>query len=86
MVLMENHQWLLAPWHCLGQCVKEEGIAFNKAHGSEIWDFASKNPEFNNIFNKGMACTAKIVTRGTTKNWVFSNVSTVHHFCHVSNY
>ncbi|KAE8075890.1 hypothetical protein FH972_014573 [Carpinus fangiana] len=34
------------------------------AHGSEIWDFALKNPEFNNIFNNGMACTAKIVTRG----------------------
>jgi hypothetical protein len=64
MVLMENHQWQLAPWHCLGQCVKEGGIAFNKAHGCEIWDFALKNPEFNNIFNNGMACTAKIVTRG----------------------
>jgi hypothetical protein len=63
MVLMQNHLWLLAPWHCLSQCVKEGGIAFNKAHGYEIWDFASKNPEFNNIFNNGMACTATIVTR-----------------------
>jgi hypothetical protein len=61
MVLMENHSWQLAPWHCLGQCVKEGGIAFKKAHGCEMWDFASKNPEFNNIFNDAMACTAKIV-------------------------
>jgi hypothetical protein len=26
-----------------------------------VWDFASKNPEFNKIFNDAMACTAKIV-------------------------
>ena len=61
MVLMENHSWQLAPWHYLSQCVKEGGIAFKKAHGCEMWDFASKNPEFNKIFNDAMACTAKIV-------------------------
>jgi hypothetical protein len=21
MLIMQNHPWLLAPWHCLGQCV-----------------------------------------------------------------
>ncbi|GMY09545.1 xanthohumol 4-O-methyltransferase-like isoform X7 [Fagus crenata] len=63
MLLMEDHPWLMAPWHCFSQCVKEGGIAFNKAHGREIWDFASENPEFNNLFNDGMACTAKIVMR-----------------------
>jgi hypothetical protein len=69
IVLMENHTWLLALWHCLGQCVKEWGIAFNKAHGCEISDFASKNPKFNNIFNNGMVCTAKIVTRGILEEY-----------------
>jgi hypothetical protein len=63
MVLMENHLWLLAPWHCLGQCVKEGGIAFNKAHGCGMWEFASKNLEFNIMHNKAMACTAKIAAR-----------------------
>ncbi|XP_059452003.1 desmethylxanthohumol 6'-O-methyltransferase-like [Corylus avellana] len=63
MVLLRNHPWLLAPLHWLSQCVKEGGTAFNKAHGCEIWDFTSKNPEFNNIFNDGMACTTKIVMR-----------------------
>ncbi|KAK2991353.1 hypothetical protein RJ640_001210 [Escallonia rubra] len=62
MLLMESHPWLLAPWHCLSDCVKEGGIAFKKAHGLEIWDFASVNPEFNKIFNDGMKCTAKITT------------------------
>ncbi|KAF8391384.1 hypothetical protein HHK36_023688 [Tetracentron sinense] len=63
MVIMENHQWPLAPWHCLSRCVKEGGIAFEKAHGSEIWNFASANPEFNNLFNEGMACTSKITIK-----------------------
>jgi hypothetical protein len=61
LLLMEDHPWLMARWHCLSQCVKEGGIAFNKVHGREIWDFASENPEFNNLFNDGMACTARIV-------------------------
>ncbi|OMO57428.1 O-methyltransferase, family 2 [Corchorus olitorius] len=64
MLLMENHPLLMAPWHCFSQCVKEGGIAFKKAHGCEIWDFASANPEFNSLFNDGMACTSKVVTRG----------------------
>ncbi|XP_021297329.1 (R,S)-reticuline 7-O-methyltransferase-like isoform X2 [Herrania umbratica] len=63
MVLMENHPWQMAPWHCFSECVKEGGIAFKKAHGREIWNFASENPEFNRLFNDGMACTSKIVTR-----------------------
>ncbi|XP_075647226.1 desmethylxanthohumol 6'-O-methyltransferase-like [Castanea sativa] len=61
VVLMESHPWLLAPWHCLSQCVIEGGTPFEKAHGCEVWDFASKNPNFNKIFNDAMACTAKIV-------------------------
>ncbi|KAF5481242.1 hypothetical protein F2P56_001910 [Juglans regia] len=61
LVLMENNQWQLAPWHFLSQCVKEGGIAFKKAHGFEMWDFAARNPEFNKIFNDAMACTTKIM-------------------------
>lgn len=61
LLLMETHPWLMAPWHCFSGCVKEGGIAFEKAHGREVWDFASQNPQFNKLFNDGMACTAKIV-------------------------
>ncbi|KAF5451965.1 hypothetical protein F2P56_022462 [Juglans regia] len=61
MVIMENNPWQLSPWHCLSQCVKEGGIAFQKAHGCEMWDFAAKNPEFNKIFNDAMTCTTKIM-------------------------
>ncbi|KAL4360857.1 hypothetical protein GQ457_04G005500 [Hibiscus cannabinus] len=62
MILMENHPLLTAPWHCFSQCVREGGAAFEKAHGREIWDLASENPEFNRLFNDGMACTSKVVT------------------------
>lgn len=63
MVLMENNPRQQAPWHYLSQCIKEGGIAFKKANGCEIWDFASQNPEFSKIFNEALACTAKIVMR-----------------------
>ncbi|KAI4331922.1 hypothetical protein L6164_016868 [Bauhinia variegata] len=61
MVLIDNHPWAMAPWHYLSHCVREGGFAFKKAHGREIWEFASENSEFNKLFNDGMACTAKIV-------------------------
>ncbi|CAL9014012.1 unnamed protein product [Prunus brigantina] len=64
MLVMENHPSLMAPWHYFSQCVKEGGPwAFKKAHGLEIWDFASENPGFNKLFNDGMACTARIVMK-----------------------
>lgn len=58
---MQLNPWILAPWYCLSQCIKEGGTAFSKANGCEVWDLASRNPEFNRIFNEAMACTSKIV-------------------------
>ncbi|KAJ7981428.1 O-methyltransferase [Quillaja saponaria] len=63
MLLMENHPWLMKPWHYFSQCVRQGGSAFQKAHGREIWDFSLENPEFNKLFNDGMTCTSKIVIR-----------------------
>ncbi|XWS39482.1 hypothetical protein CRYUN_Cryun18bG0058500 [Craigia yunnanensis] len=63
MILMENHPWIMAHWHCFSQCVKEGGIVFNKGHKCKIWDFASRNSEFNRLFNNGMACISKVVTK-----------------------
>lgn len=63
MLLMENHPLLLAPWHHLSDCVREGGYAFEKAHGRDIWAYASIYPEFNKIFNDGMMCTAKITLK-----------------------
>ncbi|KAF8043269.1 hypothetical protein BT93_A1571 [Corymbia citriodora subsp. variegata] len=63
MVIMQNHPLQLAPWHCFGRCVREGGIAFQKAHGVEMWELAGDNPKFNKMFNDAMACTAKIVMK-----------------------
>ncbi|KAF3443884.1 hypothetical protein FNV43_RR13574 [Rhamnella rubrinervis] len=61
MFLMETHPWQMSPWHFLSHCVKEGGIAFKKAHGREIWEFAAENPGFNKLFNDGMQCTSRVV-------------------------
>ncbi|RZC91072.1 hypothetical protein C5167_028906 [Papaver somniferum] len=42
-------------------CTKENGLAFEKAHGCKIWDMAVADPHFNQVFNDGMGCTAKMI-------------------------
>ncbi|KAJ6884967.1 hypothetical protein NC652_031845 [Populus alba x Populus x berolinensis] len=46
------------------------------AHGCELWDLASRNPEVNGIFNEGMACTSKIVMRAILSHYKdgFNNI------------
>ncbi|GAV81894.1 Methyltransf_2 domain-containing protein/Dimerisation domain-containing protein [Cephalotus follicularis] len=61
-ILMQAHPLMITPWLYFSQCVKEGGTAFKKAHGHELFVFAQQNPEFNRIFNDGMACTAMMST------------------------
>ncbi|XP_038713005.1 desmethylxanthohumol 6'-O-methyltransferase-like [Tripterygium wilfordii] len=79
MVILQNNPFHLAPWHCLGQCVKEGGFAFEKAHGCKMWDFASQNPEFNRMFNDAMACTSKIFMKAFLSHYKdgFAGVETL---------
>ncbi|XP_054790297.1 (R,S)-reticuline 7-O-methyltransferase-like [Prosopis cineraria] len=79
MVIMENHPWQLAPWHFLSACAREGGIAFEKAHGCEIWDFASKNGAFNKIFNDGLACAVKFIMEALLREYKdgFTNIETL---------
>lgn len=63
MVLSELHQWMVNPWLCFSQGVKEGGNHFEIANGVDIWDFASKNPQFNQLFNNAMASTSKVVIK-----------------------
>ncbi|KAM7262002.1 hypothetical protein ACFE04_021079 [Oxalis oulophora] len=50
------------PYCNLSQCVKEGGTCFEKAHGCKMYEFASKNPEFNDLFNHGMTSQKKLIT------------------------
>ncbi|KAK9180052.1 hypothetical protein WN943_029259 [Citrus x changshan-huyou] len=61
--LVENHPYIVNSWHFLSQCVKEGGSAIEKAFGDAYIDLASKDQQFNKIFNEGMACNSKILTR-----------------------
>ncbi|KAI3837191.1 hypothetical protein MKX03_010756 [Papaver bracteatum] len=62
MILLQLHPEFLKPWQYLGNCVKESGFAFQKAHGCDsIWDLALANPQLNRLFNDGMECTARTV-------------------------
>ncbi|XP_031501213.1 (R,S)-reticuline 7-O-methyltransferase-like [Nymphaea colorata] len=63
MVLWENHPSALAPWHCLSKCVQEGGVAFDMAHGVDIWGYGAVNPECNQLVNSAMACTSKIIVK-----------------------
>ncbi|XP_059284407.1 (R,S)-reticuline 7-O-methyltransferase-like [Lycium ferocissimum] len=63
MFLFQNNPILMAPWHCFSSCVKEGGIAFKKAHGSEIFDMASKDEELNESFNNGMNSVTKSIMK-----------------------
>ncbi|GAY66349.1 hypothetical protein CUMW_248040 [Citrus unshiu] len=58
--LLHNSYLSVAPmilelWHYLSQCVKEH--------------FASQNPQFNNLFNEAIECTANIVMKATVSHY-----------------
>ncbi|MCL7040022.1 hypothetical protein MKW94_011947 [Papaver nudicaule] len=60
-VLLNLDPWLLKPWQYMAECVKDGGLPFEKAHGAEIWDFASANPQCNRLINDGMRCATEII-------------------------
>ncbi|KAF3443881.1 hypothetical protein FNV43_RR13571 [Rhamnella rubrinervis] len=62
LILLENNPLMLAPWQYLSHGVKDGGRPFDKAHGCDLWRFASENPEFNEMFNDGMGCMVDIFT------------------------
>ncbi|CAL5406509.1 unnamed protein product [Camellia sinensis] len=47
----------------MNRSIRESGNAFHMAHGRELWDFASVDPELNKVFNDGMECTARITIK-----------------------
>lgn len=63
MLLMQNDERTIAPWHRFNECVLDGGIAFERANGAEIWPYASAYPDFNNLFNSAMACNARIMMK-----------------------
>ncbi|OAY36223.1 desmethylxanthohumol 6'-O-methyltransferase [Manihot esculenta] len=61
LLMLENHTWMIQPWHQLSDIIKEGGNGFSRSHGLELWDFASVNPEFNILFNGAMSGASNIM-------------------------
>ncbi|KAL6975762.1 hypothetical protein U1Q18_024557 [Sarracenia purpurea var. burkii] len=53
----------LAPWQYLSSCVKDGGFAFEKAHGCDIWKYASTDKELNKLLNDGMESKGRIAMK-----------------------
>ncbi|KAL3519222.1 hypothetical protein ACH5RR_021811 [Cinchona calisaya] len=45
---------LIDGWYELGNAVLEGGIPFNRVHGTHAFDYPSRDPRYNELFNKGM--------------------------------
>ncbi|KAL2926233.1 (R S)-reticuline 7-O-methyltransferase [Bienertia sinuspersici] len=50
---------MVKPWYEISHSIKDGESAFVKAHGESFWEMASNNPEFNNMFNVGMASVTR---------------------------
>jgi trans-resveratrol di-O-methyltransferase len=51
------------PWQFLGDWFQgSELTPFEKAHGMGLWDYCNQSPEYNNIFNEGMASDSRLMS------------------------
>nr|XP_048318613.1 xanthohumol 4-O-methyltransferase-like [Ziziphus jujuba var. spinosa] len=61
LLLLGNNPVNIGSWHYLSQCVKDGGVAFKKANGCDVWDFASSDSGYNKLFNDAMSSTVDIL-------------------------
>ncbi|KAK1420416.1 hypothetical protein QVD17_21991 [Tagetes erecta] len=54
---------IMTPWQFLGKWFhRSESTAFEIAHGIPLWEFANKNPRFNENFNDAMASDSQMMS------------------------
>ncbi|KMT02325.1 hypothetical protein BVRB_9g205500 [Beta vulgaris subsp. vulgaris] len=69
MFLTFTHPWIINAWYEISSSIKEGGTPFEKAYGQSFWERASKDPEFNNMFNIGMAAATKPTLDAVVKGY-----------------
>ncbi|MED6211224.1 hypothetical protein PIB30_071706 [Stylosanthes scabra] len=72
MLLLENHPIHLNPGHYVSECIREgmkNGTAFFKCHGHEQFVMTGLDPEYNRLFNEGMVCTARVVSKSVISGY-----------------
>ncbi|GLJ07271.1 hypothetical protein SUGI_0063240 [Cryptomeria japonica] len=63
MLLLEMNVTMMASWHYFNECVLHGGVAFEKAHGLHLWDYAAAHSDHNDLFNQAMTCNTTIVMK-----------------------
>lgn len=69
MFLTFTHPWIISAWYEISRSIKEGGTPFEKAYGQSFWERASKEPEFNKMFNTGMAAATKPTLDAVVKGY-----------------
>ncbi|CAI9106578.1 OLC1v1005767C2 [Oldenlandia corymbosa var. corymbosa] len=54
LVELLHDKVLMDSWYELGNAVIEGDVPFNRVHGTHAFDYPSRDPRFNELFNKGM--------------------------------
>ena len=55
MILMHNSDEMSRPWYeQLENSVRDGGIAFERSHGAELYDYMNDHPEFDTLFSQAM--------------------------------
>ncbi|KAK9697835.1 hypothetical protein RND81_08G064500 [Saponaria officinalis] len=76
LFLALSHRTTVAPWHEISRSITEGRVPFVMAHGETMWEKSSKEPEFNEMFNSGMASDTRVTMDAVLKgykNW-FSKI------------
>ncbi|CAI9106576.1 OLC1v1005764C1 [Oldenlandia corymbosa var. corymbosa] len=61
LVELHNDKVFIDSWYELRNAVIEGGIPFNRVHGTHAFDYPSRDPRFNELFNKGMVGPTGII-------------------------
>ncbi|KAI4322649.1 hypothetical protein L6164_022322 [Bauhinia variegata] len=72
MLLLENHPIHINPTHYVSDVIREgtkNGTPFYRCHGYEQFEYTSLKPDYNRLFNEGMACTARIVSKAVIEGY-----------------
>ncbi|GAB4846031.1 Caffeic acid 3-O-methyltransferase, variant 2 [Ancistrocladus abbreviatus] len=78
LALMNQDKVFMESWYHLKDAILEGGIPFNKAYGMNAFEYQSKDPRFNKIFNKGMSNHATITMRKLLETYKgFDGLSTL---------
>ncbi|GAB4846039.1 Caffeic acid 3-O-methyltransferase [Ancistrocladus abbreviatus] len=78
IALMNQDKVLMESWYHLKDAVLEGGIPFNKAYGLNVFEYPSKDPRLNEIFNNGLSNHATITMRKLLETYKgFESLSTL---------